>query len=262
MGNNNLIKETIELLESRGYLATEAKVIKNGVEFVGITCRNTIHDVIAPTVYLNDKFETAEQYADTCILSMMNVPDITVNDILNVENIKNTVMKCLVRNAGDKYCKPFLDMYVTYRFWLAEDQSIAVTDGILAATNITEDQLEEWATDNTNMISKVSKFEYLPGMYAPFEVLTNDNKLYGAGAMTDKSILRAYCTANDCDAVVIIPLSIHELLLVPCDSFDVHENMKQFAQMVVAVNETEVAPEEVLSNHTYAYIYASDTFIY
>ncbi|MCR5099321.1 MAG: DUF5688 family protein [Lachnospiraceae bacterium] len=78
-------------------------------------------------------------------------------------------------------------------------------------------------------------------------VVTNENKLYGAtGIFVDRD-LRQQVAETIGEDFYIIPSSIHEVICVPADQMGPEEA----AEMIRSVNGTEVAPEEVLSDHPY-----------
>ncbi len=79
-------------------------------------------------------------------------------------------------------------------------------------------------------------------------VLTNYLRQYGAAAMFYPNVLNRFSMAVGGD-FYIIPSSVHEVLLLPARDY----KQEHLQQMVVQVNETQVAPEEVLSNSVYRY---------
>ena len=83
-----------------------------------------------------------------------------------------------------------------------------------------------------------------PQMY----VLTNRRKVNGANILLYKDWL-AEAANRLKDDFFILPSSIHELIAVPVSGTDV----KELRAMVKEVNNTEVAPEEILSYEVYRY---------
>ena len=82
-----------------------------------------------------------------------------------------------------------------------------------------------------------------------FYVLTNKDKMFGASAMlyTEQMKRLAYRLQSD---LLILPSSVHEVLLLPDD----HDREYDFyRQMVQEVNATQVDPEEILSDSLYRY---------
>ncbi len=90
-------------------------------------------------------------------------------------------------------------------------------------------------------------------------VLTNEAKIQGAACMFYENVLMEFAGKIGSD-LIVIPSSVHEVLLLPdrvfrgkAESRLRHDLIRDFDQMVCDVNRTEVAPDEVLSDHVYFY---------
>ena len=81
-------------------------------------------------------------------------------------------------------------------------------------------------------------------------ILTNHYRLHGAVGIIHKEILNQYMKEKQVDKVLILPSSIHETILIPCDALS---NMEYVKGMVKEVNATQVQPEEILSDNVYVY---------
>lgn len=82
----------------------------------------------------------------------------------------------------------------------------------------------------------------------PMYVAGNVSGIFGASVMIYEGVLKAFSEKIGGD-FYILPSSLHEVLFVSMQGVDEEE----LARMVREVNETQVAPEEVLSNHVYRY---------
>lgn len=85
-------------------------------------------------------------------------------------------------------------------------------------------------------------------------VLSNINNLNGASAMIYPNVLHDFAVSHQSN-LYILPSSIHESILIPINQRLTKESLRQ---MVIEVNQTQVAPEEVLSNEVYYYDYKND----
>ena len=56
----------------------------------------------------------------------------------------------------------------------------------------------------------------------------------------------------------ILPSSVHETIIVPA-SITESSSLENLAEMVIEINGTQVAPDEVLSDHVYRYNYTDHT---
>ena len=81
----------------------------------------------------------------------------------------------------------------------------------------------------------------------PMYVLTNQNKLNGASCILYEHLLEHFADRLCCD-LYILPSSIHEVILIPATS---DTSYQELSQMVQEVNDTQVSPEEILSDHVY-----------
>lgn len=84
------------------------------------------------------------------------------------------------------------------------------------------------------------------GMY----VLTNKSRMYGASVIMYEHVLSSFAGQKKRD-LIILPSSIHEVILIPYEDNHDREYLKQ---MVADVNRTQVDAQEVLSDQVYMYI--------
>ncbi|MFV0464963.1 MAG: DUF5688 family protein [Lachnospiraceae bacterium] len=83
----------------------------------------------------------------------------------------------------------------------------------------------------------------------PMHVLSNQYKFYGAASILYPDLLKNFANEMDSD-LYILPSSIHEVILIPAEYGC---NIEELNQMVQDVNATQVAPEEILSDHVYLF---------
>jgi hypothetical protein len=79
-------------------------------------------------------------------------------------------------------------------------------------------------------------------------VLSNAKKINGAGCILYDNCLKDFAMSHNSD-VIILPSSVHEVILVPNRG----ENYMELREMVCQINESEVPEEEVLSDRIYRY---------
>ena len=80
-------------------------------------------------------------------------------------------------------------------------------------------------------------------------VLSNEDKLNGAAVLLNDKVMDDITEKLGQD-YFILPSSVHEVLIVPKND---QMDLKTLESMVQDVNATQVAPEERLSDHVYAY---------
>lgn len=91
----------------------------------------------------------------------------------------------------------------------------------------------------------------------PLYVLSNRVGIYGAGCMIYDGVLKSFADSLD-DDLVILPSSIHEVLLLSDKLADSYEYLKS---MVTAINELDVPPADQLSNQVYKYLRETDEIV-
>ena len=80
-------------------------------------------------------------------------------------------------------------------------------------------------------------------------VLTNEKRINGAGTIFYDGLLMKFADKIEED-LIIIPSSIHEVILIPSDNGITDEEVNE---MIDEVNENELETVEILSNHMYLY---------
>ncbi len=207
-----------------------------------------------------------------------------VSNITDYETTKEKIMPRVVNKENNEERlkgMPHTDMgdlAVTYHVDLGDSDngqmSVAVSNEMLNKYGVSVSELHDQACKNMEEMSP-AKFETMvetlahlmipgyedmtpdekadaraqfempdPGMY----VLSNDSKAFGAAAILDTETMDTI--RNDVGDFYILPSSVHEVLIVPK-----REGMElsDLEAMVKEVNETQVAPNEVLSDHVYEY---------
>lgn len=113
--------------------------------------------------------------------------------------------------------------------------------------------LSDFLTSITGMESGCELDGALCGIY----VLTNTSGNLGAGTIFYPGVLRGIAEDHECD-LLIIPSSIHECIVIP-DS-GLCTDTAYLKEIIMEVNRTTVADEEILSDNLYMYDRESDKF--
>jgi len=83
----------------------------------------------------------------------------------------------------------------------------------------------------------------------PMYVVSNRKNLFGASAILYSDYLEEWAEELKCD-LYVIPSSVHELLVMPASHMYSGE---EISEMIREINRTQVAREEILSDHVYIY---------
>ena len=264
----NLLVNTIKNIVSEDTQVDIQNVQKGNVILTGITIGK---GNIRPVVYVEhyeDLFnvkgylEVAKKMIEICEDVSKDNMDFDIDAMTTWEYAKENLMLCIAP-AGtnqDIVTVPYLDLELYFRVKV-KDGTYKVKEHMLQLWGITVAQLLDIASENkytvTSMMEKMFKLmemeEYIEEMKDAIEndtmtILTNEDGLYGASAIYNKEILKGIADKHESD-LYIMPSSIHEVLLTPTKI----GSLADMSEMVKSVNETEVAPDEILSDHVYIF---------
>lgn len=150
-----------------------------------------------------------------------------------------------------------LDLALVYRILMEQDEeersSILITNDIVEKLHLTTEDLA-YAMENTERLfpAKLQSLSDILGVALEEEIfycLTNMESQNGAVMMFLSNKVKEFSRKKG-KSCYILPSSVHEVLLLEADN---KEEKKIFESMVRNINETEVKPEDRLSNHIYFY---------
>ena len=282
-----IVKElvgAVKEMAGNGYSVTAQETTKNnGVKMLGIEIRKP-EETVVPRLYVDgivdrveDGFMTVEDAAKKVFEMYQNseTPEIEMNveKLIDRKFILDHVEYQLVNAEGnaeklkDIPGKKIADLVAIYRVVVSAGEdgvmSYVLTKAILDRSGISFEELDEAAKKNTEKsgFSVRTMSEVMcelmgvnvgqeieepdgPQMY----VLTNARKLHGANIMLYKEYLEIAAEKMNGD-FYILPSSIHELIAVPVSA----QGLEELREMVKAVNDNQLAPEEILGYEVYRY---------
>ena len=273
MERKDIVKELVE----RGYQAEAQDIVKNGVYLEGIMIRDG--SPIAPIIYTNEMIKLAENGE----VSLSEVVDEIISEyeqhrkiqfdmdqFMDKEFILSHVYIGIQKvsdeeNIEKKKCDlEGLEVYLYIRDCVqrAGGYSAKLNKNLLKLANLDETEVWKSARKNTfaetqiqNMLSLLADLECVPHEMAEKEsefpqmyVVTNTYKFRGASAIIDKNALKAFGRVHGIDKLIVIPSSIHEMLIMP---YDGKMKIDDVSAIVAEVNLTQVEPEERLTNQAY-----------
>ena len=264
----------------------------NGRTLHGISIREQDSN-LAPTIYLEaffEQYQDGRSFVDIVkeiagVYEAHRVPGCFAFDtgiITDYERAKDSICFKVVnteRNTellSDVPSVPFCDLSIIFYIKMPkmDDQEASVTihNSLMDSWGIDKDTLFEVAKYNTPRLlpGNVRSMEsVLPGLFydepgdflsSEFDgirpasemglyVATNRAKLHGAAVFLYDNLLSGFADRIGAD-FYILPSSIHELIFLPdTKMMDAHD----LKDLVMAVNSSEVMPEEVLSDNVYHY---------
>lgn len=277
------IEKVVEAVKNEvgtGFDVTVNKVTKNNnLVLDGLVIKATDTN-IAPTIYLNGYYERYEDGAmnlDAVVDSIIdtysrhNSVTFDVSTFADFDAVKNRICYKLVNTASNKKFledvphRQLFDLSIVYYVMVSVEDgatgSILIHNNHLNFWDVTENDLYEYASINTSKILPAgikSMFDTLSEMVDMEDfcntddfmyVLTNKEKLQGASTILYPDVLSAFADRKNAN-LWLLPSSIHEWIIV-CD--DGNMNRETLSEMIQEVNGSQLAPDEVLSDHPYYY---------
>lgn len=263
----------------------------NGITLCGLTVVS-MESNISPTIYLNSFYERYVYEAESLQQIEVDVMEtyrrnktdynLDVSFFTEWENARQRVIFKLVNYEANRELlkdvphKKVLDLAMVFTCLVEKgvtgSATILIHNHHMESWGVTEDDLFHTAMENTpyfqkkKMIGMNSVIEYLTGekvddviedCSANMYVLTVEDNLNGAGAILYPDVLKGIAEKMRCKNFFIIPSSIHETIIVPMLFSE--KDFEALSQMVKEVNATQLAPEEILSDHAYVYRRADNT---
>ena len=138
--------------------------------------------------------------------------------------------------------------------------SVKLTPDILSHAGIDECRAWEQAMENlcadtqiTSLTKLLSDMSGIP-LEAPAEpdinlhVITNSEKYKGAATILNRKVLRSFAREHHTNMLFVLPSSVHEMMISP---FTEKTTSDELSAIVREVNETQVTPEERLTDRAY-----------
>lgn len=237
---------------------------------------------ISPTIYLNQYFRQYEDgrplpsiCQDILRLYEENKPsqNIDITFFTDYDKVKSRIIFKLVNYEQNRELLKtvphfrFLDLAVVFNCLLDSHATGSAT--ILIHTHhlnfwgITRDDLYALALNNTprllkydlrnmtdilkELLTGVDCDDFVPQEACPMYVLSNEHKLNGSVCILYQNLLKTFAEQLGSD-LYILPSSIHEVLIIPACG---KNSGQELTDMVREVNATQVAREEILSDHVY-----------
>ena len=254
----------------------------NGTQLTGLTLRG--ESTVCPNIYLESYYnlykdgmsigETLEEISEVFQREMKNLPGFSLEDF-TYENMKDNLYYTVVNAAKNEKMLQEIphqrreDLAIVYRV-----QVSAHEDGI-ASILLKNEHLDYFGVDTNTLHEQAIKSmpkimphtfqsmndimaEILDIGFEEFEVvegekqmwvLSNEKKMQGAAYIFDDEVMSSIAEKLGGN-LIVIPSSIHEIIILKEEE---DMDLEYIHGMVSEVNESEVGPEEVLSNEIYRF---------
>ena len=252
---------------------------KAGITYDGLIIKKCVEGAsISPVLNLTDAYneykdgEPFEKVLERLVkIRTNNTPGFNFSDIMKLNKVKDKIMPKLINYEDNKdYLtgKPFTrmeDLAIVYavRFAMGDWFGDAViTDELASAWGINYAELHKMAIKNledspfvfTSLLSalmgskdtEVIEDIDIKDNDMPYFILSNEHKTKGAIMAINPAVMnRIVAHLGD---VYVIPSSVDEVIIIPKTFSD---DIERLVTMVTRINESEVAPEDRLSNNIY-----------
>lgn len=275
-----VIKEAVAS-KVTGKVSIQKMQKNNGVVLNGLTIL-TEETNLSPTIYLENYYEyykengldeTVERIIETYERNKAT-EHIDISFFTDIEKVRSKIKMRLInyeKNKGLLKNVPhirFLNLAIVFSAIVQVDKkgaaSILIHNHHLELWGLDVDELYNIAMDNTKNDYEITAMadvvrdimdeefvaERMEEELFPMYILSNHVRLYGATGMIHTEILKKFMEEKQAQKLVIIPSSIQEVLLIPCEE---NAEMRDFNEMVKEVNATQLMPEEILSDNVYIF---------
>lgn len=276
------MKEKVQICLGEGVLVESREVLKgNGTKLQALQItRDTTS--LCPVIYLEGIYEEYKEgkTVTDCVEAVCGIfinnqmepqeADALVESIKSWEMSRGNVYPILLSYEGNEELlenlihRQYLDLVLCYAICLEDEKygrmTIRVSHGLFAVWGIDMEELHEQAFENMQragyQLTKISQVLVELGVIEEadariddigFSILTNQRKHYGAAGMLNTDLLLRFADMVESN-LVLLPSSVHEIIVVPDDG---RMTLEEYTQMVQDVNATILRKEERLSNHPY-----------
>lgn len=295
---NKLYTMIVATLGSSYTVKLENVQKNNGVELKALVISHGSSNV-SPSIYLSsyyDRYTNGTMTITDIVNEIINTyrqnkvsRKVDMRYFLDYKDVKPHLVYKLINAEKNKelledipYIK-YMDLAIVFRCMVFHkeigDASILVRNTHMKLWGVSVEQLYQDAKENTkkllpyeittmaNVISHIGKKENLEIIddefiadienAVPLYVLSNKSQTEGASCMLYPNLLHDFAEALN-NSFYIIPSSIHELLLLPsADSYDNGE----LKSIIKEINDTQLIPEEVLSDSLYFFDKETDKIV-
>lgn len=264
-------QDIINELKERGYNAETWETVKNGVVKKGIIILEK--GIVAPIIYTDDLIRDAErremeakEVAEEVLCLYKENKDIDFNtEMLKDQKFMRSHLYIGIQKASEELIEKRecgFEGLESYLFLRGEKwdafYSIKVNYALLEQAGMSVEEAWSQGEENTFAETEIVNMECIfaeilrssdeEELEVPMYVLTNKVGIKGASAILNRPVLASLAEEYQVKSLIVLPSSVHEMLLIPDDgSMDLDE----MSAMVKEVNHTQVKSEERLTDRAY-----------
>ena len=257
----------IAILELEGYQAKKHDVIKNGVTRKGIMLNTGTK--ANPVFYMDDilcENDTEENVANRIIAFYKTSPESPIDPAVLSDRkwVLDHLTIALQRNSDEAIVKRGTEFYGIEQYLILMDKhgtgcfSIKVTPPLLKNIGVEESIAWDIADNHIVLSFRLQTLSSVLGeaLLEDFpmddrvglHIVSTENRVKGAAAILHRGALKTFANSHDTNKLIVIPSSVHEMLILP---YDGTQDIDEFSALVKEVNATQVSPEEQLADQAY-----------
>ncbi len=243
-------------------------------------CLRNMETDISPNVYMDEMYKqyqngiSIQEQARRIEMLLKNTSQQEFNlDISEEMIMENCFPQIIGKNNNEELLKtvPYRtvadDMALIVRVDVGDSGSFIVNDNLLQRYKISKNELLDRVIDNLTkkpyelkslgeMVEHMigTSQQEIPNVVPKIMVLTNVRNVYGATEIINQKAMKEALTEMDAEknGCLIIPSSLHEVLLVPIqEGEDVYAAKESLKEMVRAVNDSTLNKSDLLSYSVY-----------
>lgn len=263
-------REVIEELRMRGYKVESHLTVKNGVTIPGIVMQ--MKENAGLFIPLEEIWKESD--LDATVYKLIHLYESSEGPKISLENLKDRnfildhISIALQKESNQSVVKKPCDFFDKVEQLLCLTVTVgsdgyftALKSSMLQMAGVTEEEAWERAGKNLHESVRIQTMDEVLreciGMDTsdvseencmPLYVISNEYKFHGASAILDTETLRQFAERHHTTKLLLLPSSIHEVLIVPHADAFVLEDMED---LVRCVNTKEVRPEDRLSDAPY-----------
>lgn len=254
----------------------------NGTIYDGLVILDPLFN-ISPTIYLNqyylrylDGTSLEDIYEDILHVYETALPneEFDISLFQDYEKAKERIVMKLIHAEKNKMLLELVPHILIYDLAIVFICNVSDYIDSYASILIYNQHLKLWNVNVESLyeVAKLNSLTLLPprldNLHDVFEhitdesldflddldisILTNPYKIYGATCMIYPDLLSEIADIYQ-DDIIIIPSSVHEVMLFPKKNLPKDYTLDHLTDMVEEVNDTELHDAEVLSDHVYYY---------
>lgn len=274
----NKVIESIQCLLPEVEVSTQQISKNNDVVKTGVILKSKDNN-LAPVFYIDDLIVedwSAEDIASYIYKSYLENEIKDYKNLINIISDFEKISDLLTVQIVNRTLNQSALIDVPFVPFLGDLASVVLVDlekgnCVSATIKVTKQLLEIWGMtfEKVYSVAYANLIKEKPVMFSMEEllsvlgyqeakeldsnmyVLTNESRIHGATMMLRESLFKELTERFRSD-LIVIPSSLHEVLLVPIEnSFDAYK--EQFDEIVREVNRTQLDPVEILADHIYLY---------